>query len=236
VRNVRLYQERGLLAKPARRGRTAVYGPDHLARLRLILRLLQRGYSLAAIRDLTHAWDNQRGLGEILGLKSALADPFAEEPIHLTRDEVVATFPGADDPSPWIERSVALGILVPDASGYLIPSPTFFAVGAELASNGIPPDAVVGTAADIFAATTALAESFVTMFLEHVWGPFVAAGQPEDQVAEVIAKVDRLRPLASDAVIAALALTMQARVDRALMTEMGVISPGPGAPATGSGT
>jgi len=30
VRNVRVYQDRGLLAPPERRGRLGLYGPDHL--------------------------------------------------------------------------------------------------------------------------------------------------------------------------------------------------------------
>ena len=37
VRNVRVYQDRGLLPPPERRGRLGLYGPDHLRRLRLVL-------------------------------------------------------------------------------------------------------------------------------------------------------------------------------------------------------
>jgi DNA-binding transcriptional MerR regulator len=235
VRNVRLYQERGLLPKPTRRGRSAFYGPDHLVRMKLILRLLQRGYSLVAIKDLTDAWDAKRGLGDILGLGSALGEPFAEEPIHLTEAEVLHAFPGDHDAAPWLQRSVDLGILVPEGDGYRIPSPSFLAVGAELAANGIPVDHVTDMAETIIGSTTTLAEAFVTMFLDHIWGPYAAAGQPADGLEAVIEKVDRLRPLAAQAVLAALALTMQERVDRALMTEMAGPT-GPEGPATGSGT
>jgi DNA-binding transcriptional MerR regulator len=63
VRNVRVYQDRGLLAPPERRGRIGLYGPDHLRRLRLVLRMLERGYPLAAIRELVEAWEERRDLG-----------------------------------------------------------------------------------------------------------------------------------------------------------------------------
>lgn len=52
VRNIRVYQERGLLPPPVRRGRTAYYGPEHRRRLALVLRLLDRGYTFATIEEL----------------------------------------------------------------------------------------------------------------------------------------------------------------------------------------
>src|SRR4051794_20303536 len=71
VRTVRMYQERGLLPAPERRGRRATYGEEHLIRLRLVQRLTERGYSLAAVKDLTAAWDARHGLGHVLGLEGA---------------------------------------------------------------------------------------------------------------------------------------------------------------------
>jgi DNA-binding transcriptional MerR regulator len=49
VRNVRYYQDSGMLPQPRRRGRVAIYRDAHLARLRLITRLLNRGYTAANI-------------------------------------------------------------------------------------------------------------------------------------------------------------------------------------------
>ena len=49
VRNVRVYQDRGLLAPPRRQGRVGIYSEAHLARLRLIGQLLRRGYTFANI-------------------------------------------------------------------------------------------------------------------------------------------------------------------------------------------
>jgi DNA-binding transcriptional MerR regulator len=52
VRNIRVYQERGLMPAPIRQGRSALYGPEHRERLTTILRLLDRGYTFATIEEL----------------------------------------------------------------------------------------------------------------------------------------------------------------------------------------
>ena len=70
TRNVRLYQSRGLLPSPQRRGRVAYYNDGHLARLQLIARLQEHGFSLASIDHLLQAWGQNRGLHDILGLGS----------------------------------------------------------------------------------------------------------------------------------------------------------------------
>src|SRR5919108_5204360 len=78
VRNVRAYQDRGLLPPPERRGRTGIYTSDHLARLRLIGKLLDRGYTLGNIAELILAWERGQDLRQLLGLESALTTPWSE--------------------------------------------------------------------------------------------------------------------------------------------------------------
>ncbi|WP_346776731.1 MerR family transcriptional regulator [Streptomyces sp. HNM0574] len=93
VRTIRAYQDRGLLPKPTRRGRANVYDDTHLARLRQIADLLDRGYTLASIKELLEAWDEGRGLGGVLGLVTEVEGPWTdEEPGRLTRAELTAMF------------------------------------------------------------------------------------------------------------------------------------------------
>src|SRR3990170_6758365 len=95
VRNVRAYQDRGLLPPPRRVGRVGVYAEAHLVRLRLIGELLRRGYGLGNIAELLSAWERGRDLGDVLGLELAVAGPWSDEaPVHLTADELVAMFEG----------------------------------------------------------------------------------------------------------------------------------------------
>ena len=63
VRNIRVYQDRGLLAPPRRDGRVGIYTDAHLARLRLIGQLYKRGYSAVCSRA--------RGQGLALGTQCA---------------------------------------------------------------------------------------------------------------------------------------------------------------------
>jgi DNA-binding transcriptional MerR regulator len=67
TRTVRAYQTKGLLPAPRKIGRIAYYGPEHLARLHLIERLLARGFLLSAIGDLLRASEQGSGLAGVLG-------------------------------------------------------------------------------------------------------------------------------------------------------------------------
>jgi len=68
TRQVRALQTRGLLPPPRLVGRTGYYDAEHLARLRAVLRLQGRGFSLAAIVILMGAWETGMTLAEVLGL------------------------------------------------------------------------------------------------------------------------------------------------------------------------
>ena len=67
-RQVRALQTRGLLPHPHLVGRTGHYGPEHLDRLRAVLRLQRDGFSLSAVAALLRAWESGRTLAEVLGL------------------------------------------------------------------------------------------------------------------------------------------------------------------------
>src|ERR1700739_2946111 len=74
VRNVRNHHSRGLLPAPEVRARVGYYGPEHVARLRLILDLQADGFNLAAIERLLSGGE---GLASrLLGLRTAVTAPF----------------------------------------------------------------------------------------------------------------------------------------------------------------
>jgi DNA-binding transcriptional MerR regulator len=72
ARNIRAYRERGLLDAPQRRGRAAYYGDQHLAQLRAITGLLQRGFSTAHIADFITGMRKGRDLADVLGMHDAI--------------------------------------------------------------------------------------------------------------------------------------------------------------------
>ena len=96
VRNIRNHQSRGLLPPPEVRARTGYYGPEHVARLRLIQEMQAEGFKLSAISRLIgeHGADADR----FVGLRQAVTAPFATEaPEVLTREELAERFEVDDD-------------------------------------------------------------------------------------------------------------------------------------------
>ncbi|MEO5678446.1 MAG: MerR family transcriptional regulator, partial [Acidimicrobiales bacterium] len=214
VRNVRLYQERGLLPPPRREGRRGRYGPDHLRRLRLVLTLLGRGYPITAIRELLEAWEDHRSLGDVLGFEEALAEPFTTAPPReVSLAELAAMFPAGDPVT--LLRAIDLGVVRPEDDHFSAPAPALFEAGTQLAADGVPMEAVLDAAAAIRAATDDLAEHFVGLFREHVWQPFVDAGMPPGQLPRITEALRRQRPLATQAVVAALADALRRHTDAA---------------------
>lgn len=211
-RNVRAYQERGLLPPPTVRGRVGYYGEGHLARLRHIGELSERGFSLASIRQLFDAWERGWGLAEVLGFEEALAAPWSEESnLVLTQEQLVATF-GGDDIT--VHRAVDVGLLEPDpeGAGFRVPSPRLLQAGTALLGAGVPLNAMLDEAAALQADMDRIAERFVRLFLDHVWQPYVDRGMPPEELPSVTEALQRLRPVAGTAVGQWLAASMAKRV------------------------
>jgi DNA-binding transcriptional MerR regulator len=88
-RTIRLYQTKGVLPGPDRRGRVAYYGPAHVDRLRLIGELQDRGLQLSAMRDLLKHGDGDVSIRQWLGLGQQLTQPWSEDrPRTYTSEEV----------------------------------------------------------------------------------------------------------------------------------------------------
>jgi len=218
TRNVRAYQERGLLPPPVRAGRVGYYDERHLARLSIVGELLERGYSLASIRELIDAWEAGGDLGQLLGFEKALARPWSDEhPVLVTAAELEARV-GADPAA--LRRAVELHLVVPEEDGFLVPSMQALEAGAELLAAGIPLDAVLDEAAALQEDADRIAERFVHLLFHHVWEPFVEAGMPPDQLPRITEVIERLRPVAAMAVLPALANAMSRKVSAAVGSEV----------------
>ncbi|MER6010322.1 MerR family transcriptional regulator [Streptomyces bluensis] len=134
VRTIRAYQDRGLLPRPERRGRANVYSDAHLARLHQIADLLDRGYTLASIKELLEAWGAGRGLGGILGLVAETDGPWtAAESVRISRTELDERFGGRPDDAA-VADAIELGVLEPVPGRddvFLVPSPQELAVATS---------------------------------------------------------------------------------------------------------
>ncbi|SEC95728.1 MerR HTH family regulatory protein [Streptomyces sp. TLI_105] len=225
VRTIRAYQDRGLLPRPERRGRSNVYGDAHLARLRQIADLLDRGYTLASIKELLEAWDTGRGLGGVLGLVAEVHGPWTdEEADRISRAELDARFGGTPDEEA-IREAVELGVLerLPGREGeeYLVPSPQELAVAAELYAAGVPLAAITGHLRELRDQVEHIASRFLEFTTEHVFARYLEHRPPTDADAtEAATMVRRLRPLAQQTVDAELARAMRLFATRHLQIHL----------------
>ncbi|QHC26498.1 MerR family transcriptional regulator [Streptomyces sp. GS7] len=219
VRTIRAYQDRGLLPRPERRGRANVYGDPHLARLRQISDLLDRGYTLASIKELLEAWDTGRGLGGVLGLVAEIDGPWTDEKAaRITRAELDSAFGGTSHEKA-VAEAVDLGVLerVPGQDDtFLVPSPQELAVAAELHSAGVPLLAISGHLREVRGQVEHIASRFLDFTTEHVFQPFLDHPPTEAEAAEAAALVRRLRPLAQQTIDAELARAMRTLAARYL--------------------
>ena len=218
VRNIRAHQSRGLLPPPRLRGRTGIYGPDHVARIELIVELQAEGFNLEGIRRLIET--SGEDSAELLRFTRLIHAPFDEEPgreIPLTA--LVERF-GSDDPK-LLERAIKLGVLRPLGEGWIEEvSPRWGAPASELRELGVPPEVALDIVATLRRATDGAARAFVELFLAQVWKPFDEAGRPPERWPEVQESLERLRPLATDAVLAMFRIVMEERVEQAFGREL----------------
>jgi DNA-binding transcriptional MerR regulator len=213
VRNIRNHQSRGLLPPPEVRARVGYYGPQHVARLRLIQEMQAEGFKLSAIERLIgeHGEDADR----FVGLRQAVTAPFATEaPEVYTRDELTEKF-GTDDDR-LLEKAQKLGLLV-DLGGerYEATSPALLRAAEEVMAMGIELPAALTVIEKLNRNAQSSARTFVSLFVDELWKPFDAAGRPEEGWTEIIAAIERLRPLALEAFNATFRLTLTAEVEKA---------------------
>jgi DNA-binding transcriptional MerR regulator len=191
VRTLRFYRERGLLPPPRREGRIAWYDDHHLARLRTIAALLERGHTLNGIADLATAFESGRDVGEVLGL----GEPTEETPVRLTPEELADRFDGEVTPEN-LATALELGYLATDGDEIVHMSRRLLDVSAALVREGIPLAAVLESGRRVRAHADALADLFVEMVRKHT---------PD-------ADPERLRPLAKSVVEAELSMALDRRL------------------------
>ena len=213
VRNVRAHQSRGLLQPAAIRVRTGYYGHEHVARLKLIQELQAEGFNLKAVQRLI---EGANGSSEALfDFRRAVLTSFAdEEPEFATTEELEARLGGPFDPKTQ-RKAEKLGLVRQVGEGrFEVPSPTLLSAGEELVSLGIPLSHALAVAEQITRHSRAIADAFVRLFVDDVVGK--ETDRSPEEWARLADALDRLRPLATDAVRAGFQQTMSQAVERQL--------------------
>ncbi|PWV58234.1 MULTISPECIES: MerR family transcriptional regulator [Nocardiopsis] len=209
VRNVRVYQDRGLLAPPRRQGRVGIYSEAHLARLRLIGQLLRRGYTFANIGEMFQVWERGGDLSEILGFESAVGDAWSDEIAdYIGMGDLKDLFGKGVTPK-TIKRALDLGVLERDGLRFRVPSPRLLHAGVELVKLGMSVGAVLDIAENLRDRIGDVSEHMVRQVSDHILAEHAPGTviQSED-VAKIAELIRQVRPLAQQAVDAVLAQEM----------------------------
>ena len=211
VRNVRAYQNKRLIPAPRKEGRVSVYSDVHLARLQLIGRLLERGYSLTNIGEMVDALDRGAGVPELLGLEQALTSPWSNElPSHVTLGELVEMF-GLENITPKIvERAVDIDLVRRDGTRFIAPSLRILQVGAELVREGIPLPVLLDQIEALRGDAERIANRFVRLIAKHIFdvvSPNVFP--PPEEGGRLADVVRRVRPMARTVVDVELARALE---------------------------
>lgn len=212
VRTVRFYAGRGLLPPPKLRGRTGLYGEDHLARLELVRELQSLGLTLSSI---------ERHLERIpldappedLALQRALLSPWApDQPENLDRHELDRRA-GRHLDDEALKRLEALGVIeLPAPDLVRVASPALLGISAELAELPMPLDTLIASHEAVERYTTALAEELQQVFQDTVVRPYRERGRPPEERERLLELATKLKPL----LIQSLVTSFQRAVDRAI--------------------
>ena len=203
VRNIRAHQARGLLDPPEVRARVGYYGPAHLEQLRLIRDLQDDGFNLGAIKRLLD--DTQGTAARLRRFGEALSAVATRERGEiLTLEELGRRFRVDPDEAPEVlAEAERLGVLVPIAEGrYRAPSPSLLAIAQEVVARGISLRSALAVLEDIDRHCDSVSRSFVELFVHEIWKPFAQADMPAERWPEIEHAVERLGPVASEALMA----------------------------------
>lgn len=212
VRNLRAYQDKGLIAPPRREGRVGLYSGAHLARLKLIGQLLERGYTLANIGELIEALERGHEVGDLVGLGEALTGAWTDEvPTYVTPEELLALF-GDQATLEALQSAMKFGILEQEGERFRVSSPRLLRAGAELASAGIPFEVVLEQLRKLRRDMDRVAGRMVAMAEEHIFDPYGDELPPPADIKRLTEVVRRLRPMAEMVVDAELARAMEQQV------------------------
>lgn len=219
VRNIRAYQERGLVPPPQRVGRTAVFDDTHVSRLKIITSMLERGYTAGNIREMLHAWENGHDLGQLLGLESALV-PAVDEPQVVTAAEARRLAGGEDDLALLVEA----GLVEPAGQKVRVLRPRLLEAFAEMRGYGMPTEALVAVHRRTVPSVDEIARVLVGAGTQQLAPRFFGEGAPSSaEVGELVELLTRFRALAMSAVTASVAVAIEREIEELLAAYLSTV-------------
>ncbi|MEU3712438.1 MerR family transcriptional regulator [Streptomyces catenulae] len=212
VRTLRFYRERKLIPPPRREGRIAWYNEHHLARLRSIAALLERGHTLGGITELLAAFESGRDVGELLGLDTAFTTPWSDEtPVRLTPEELADHYSG-DVTAENLAASLDIGYLAVDGDEFVHTSRRLLDASTTLVARGIPLAAVLEAGRAVRTHADAVAAIAATLFRTHLIDPPTGAPPAAREIDHLSGTLEELHPVFQTVIDAEITMAMDRRV------------------------
>jgi DNA-binding transcriptional MerR regulator len=215
VRNIRVYQDRGLLPPPKIKGRTGWYSTEHLVRLNLISRLLERGYTFATISELLLAAHYGMKVEHVLhGEPKAGRWRTFKRAATITLTELRKTL-GADERT--IAMSQKLGLLAKEGAQYAVKSPELLEGAEVLVKAGIDLEPLLRKWERIQHDIEDIADNFVAIITDKYFGDDGRLLDLEEtEIAKVANLIGAVRPMAHEIVDTQFRRALDAKISSAI--------------------
>lgn len=211
VRNIRAYQERGLLHAPRREGRVAIFDDSHLSRLKIITSMLERGYTSGHITEMLTAWEGGQDLADVLGLEKALVPPRLADPPETMTLAQVRKLAGDKDS---LQRYIEVGLVEVKGAKALVRRPGLLRAFAEMRGFGTSTEALVRVHSEVSMSIDGITKALVDEAVRQVGDRFLADAEPSSaEIGELVATLTRFRELATTAVMATFDESMERTIE-----------------------
>ena len=200
VRTTRYYTTLGLLPAPVRRGRVALYGPSHRARLELVRALQDHGFTLAAIERYLRDVPLEASPEE-LALQRSLLTAWKPGPWELLSADDLAERAGRPLSEPdlaWLERAGA--VRRTDRQGQLEVHP-LLRLAVELLDLRMPLDGITAADTAVRRHMAELADELTDVLRRHVLSRYRRTDLSSGDVEEFERTWRNLRMLTLDAIV-----------------------------------
>jgi len=198
VRTLRYYASLGLLPAPERRGRFAYYGPQHAARLDLVLQLQARGLSMSGIERVVNPIPVDASAEDLTVHQAMLSTWTLGVPEVLTRAELDERA-GRSLTDAEIRVLVDTGVLEQVGRTY---SPLDgFGISVELLDLGVPREVIIEAGQAIERSMETLWRDLGGILREHVIDPYRSQPRTAEEAEHLSKVVGRLRALTTNAIV-----------------------------------
>lgn len=223
VRNIRAYQERGLLHPPRREGRVAIFDDSHLSRLKIITSMLERGYTSVHILEMLTAWESGLDIADVLGLERALVPPRIDDPPATVTLAEVRSLTGDKES---LQAYVDIGLIEIKGSKALVKRPELLRAFAEMRGFGMPTEALIRLHSEVAMSVDEITRALVNEAVRQVGDRFTSNLSPSgEEVGQLVATLTRFRELSTSAVMGTFAESMERTIEDLLTAYLALALP-----------